>query len=83
MVAAIRPTISWANSIGMTSPSRYPCASATDQLLVAIAFAPAANIAFALPASHALYAFNVQLDETLGFSPLVHFILLLCLSVAR
>ena len=44
-----------ARESGRSSPSLYPSAAATDQLLVAIAFAPAPMIALALPASQALY----------------------------
>ncbi len=46
--------VSTANSTGMRSPSTNPWAAATDQLLVAIAFAPLMATALALPASQTL-----------------------------
>src|SRR5438270_980959 len=52
----MRAMICSTNVIGMDSPSLEPCASATAQLLVAMAFAPASRIDFAVPASHALYS---------------------------
>jgi hypothetical protein len=52
--ATMRSRLAMARSNGMCSPSSKPCAAATDQLPVAIAFAPLAATALALPASQAL-----------------------------
>src|SRR5215217_8049823 len=51
---AIRARLSMARSIGTSSPSLKPLAAATDQLPVAIARAPDAATAFAVPGSQML-----------------------------